>query len=647
MRRSSAFFALACALAFAGAWAYTPVRHDGSYTTNGVTYAQRGGLGSADYVVTNIDADAVGRVKSVNGKDGVVTLDYSDVSALPDSQALLEGNANFSNAVVSVSPPVELPDKWALSNVTNASGNAVGAADVGALPDNEQGLKENANLAAAVSVLSPRLAASNIVSKAFSATSEYRTGEVVLYEGKLYRALRSQTGSYDAYPPTPSWIGEFWEEISSSEIDTAMKGALYDAYLPLGVGGYSAGNDGFKVRIAYAYGGVSYLHGNDDGYIGVRKGDDGAYLTPEGHIYIVRDATHYNTYDLNTMIYGGNIQPITYENIHSSAPLVVSPKYVYQYLTNLYYTASEVNTAIGNAGHVPNTRSINGKPLSADIVLAPADIGTLSEADIAAAIAAAKPLRVYGDEGYTNYIDGLRGVYALSPPILAYTNETGDVFAPLEGAESETYFCEIDGVTNYIVYANFRFFLRRDGTTGNVAVGVRNWENIIYMDGGYVFYPSTLPQTWNRVGTLALESWVGDAITAATNGFVKAEDIDLSEYATTGSVASVAATVPNNITRSTVDATLVHCDSGNCTNAILYIRQATHSLAGLMTAADKTALDGLVASAVTRETVTNVVNEVKELHYDEVLNVTWETRIVGGEMKFFAVTNANTAVLGN
>ena len=592
MRKNIVFAALALAgLATLG---FTPTRHDNSYTTNGVTYAQRGGLGSADYVVTNIDANAVGKVKSVNGKEGVVVLS---------------------------------------------------AADVGALPDDEQGLKENANLAAAVSVLSPKLAASNIVSKAFSETSAYRTGEVVLYEGKLYRAKRSQ--SAPAYPPTPTWMGEFWEEISSSEIDTAMKGALYDAYLPLGNGGYSAGNDGFKVRIAYAYGGVSYLHGNDDGYIGVRKGDDGAYLTPEGHIYIVRDGTPYNTYDLNMMVYGGNIQPITYENIHSSAPLVVSPKYVYQYLTNLYYTASEVNTAIGNAGHVPNTRSVNGKPLSADIVLAPADIGTLSEADIAAAIAAAKPLRVYGDEGYTNCIDGLRGVYALSPPILAYTNETGDVFAPLEGAESETYFCEIDGVTNYIVYANFRFFLRRDGTAGNVAVGVRNWENIIYFDNEQVFYPSTLPQTWNRVGTLALESWVGDAITAATNGFVKAEDIDLSEYATTGSVASVAATVPNNITRSTVDATLVHCDSGNCTNAILYIRQATHSLAGLMTAADKTALDALATTAVTRETVTNVVNEVKELHYDEELGVTWETRIVGGEMKFFAVTNANISALGN
>ena len=54
-----------------------------------------------------------------------------------------------------------------------------------------------------------------------------------------------------------------------------------------------------------------------------------------------------------------------------------------------------------------------------------------------------------------------------------------------------------------------------------------------------------------------------------------------------------------------------------------------------------------VASAVTYNELTNTVNAVKELHYDDVLNVTWEMRVVGGEIKFFAVTNANISVLGN
>ena len=81
MRKNIVFAALALAgLATLG---FTPTRHDNSYTTNGVTYAQRGGLGASDYVVTNIDASAVGKVQSVNGKTGDVSLDASDVGALP------------------------------------------------------------------------------------------------------------------------------------------------------------------------------------------------------------------------------------------------------------------------------------------------------------------------------------------------------------------------------------------------------------------------------------------------------------------------------------------------------------------------------------------------------------------------------------
>lgn len=56
-------------------------------------------------------------------------------------------------------------------------------------------------------------------------------------------------------------------------------------------------------------------------------------------------------------------------------------------------------------------------------------------------------------------------------------------------------------------------------------------------------------------------------------------------------------TIPNNITRTATDATLVHCENGTCTNALIYIRQANGSLAGLMTAADKNKIDGLAGVA--------------------------------------------------
>ena len=88
MNRIALTLALAAGITCA-AFGYEPQRHNDTFTTNGITYAQRGGLGSEDYVVTDVD--------------------------------------------ISIPPPVDLPQKWALANVTNANGGAVSAGDVGAL----------------------------------------------------------------------------------------------------------------------------------------------------------------------------------------------------------------------------------------------------------------------------------------------------------------------------------------------------------------------------------------------------------------------------------------------------------------------------------------------------------------------------------
>lgn len=56
-----------------------------------------------------------------------VSTDY-----LHDDYAALTNSTAFKSAVEQVSPPAEIPAKWALANVTNANGAAVSAADVGA-----------------------------------------------------------------------------------------------------------------------------------------------------------------------------------------------------------------------------------------------------------------------------------------------------------------------------------------------------------------------------------------------------------------------------------------------------------------------------------------------------------------------------------
>ena len=53
--------------------------------------------------------------------------------------------------------------------------------------------------------------------------------------------------------------------------------------------------------------------------------------------------------------------------------------------------------------------------------------------------------------------------------------------------------------------------------------------------------------------------------------------------------------LPNDVSRSQTDATFVHNENGTITN-LFYLRQATSSMAGLMTAADKTKLNNLPTS---------------------------------------------------
>lgn len=636
MRKNLIFAALALAgLATLG---FTPTRRDNSYTTNGVTYAQRGGLGSADYVVTN------------------VTLSASDVGALPNSEQGLKDNSNFSNAVVAVSPPVVLPEKWALANVTNASGNAVGAADVGALPDSRALLEANANFSNAVVSVSPpvelpdkwalsnvtnasggavaatdvgALAKTDITHDDWSSARGYHKGDIVRKDGRTYRALSN-------IRPDLAWVDFLWEEVT--DVKTAMSGALQRNYLALGELGTNTVGGVETDPEAADYIAITTGDRNNDGIVDsvfwmtptdfgnkIGKVGNGWRFSDDGQIFFKSASTNFiaNILDFFTP---SDIRSIEspYTDYAYRTSFVTSPYYVYAYLAGNYETAT-------TAGGKYLQQSV-----AANTYLTQTDAANTYASIAALAAATGAITRVYGYGGYTNYIDGLRGVYIQPPPATCYTNTAGLVYAPAE----ENYWRPESGTT-YLRYANFRFFYF-NGTSE--VMGLPVYYGIAFSED-LNFYTYERPSEWQRVGTLALESWVGGAITAATNGFVKAEDIDLSEYATTGSVASVAATVPNNITRSTVDATLVHCDGGTCTNALVYILQATHSLAGLMTAADKTALDGLAASAVTRQTVTNVVNEVKELHYDEVLNVTWETRMVGGEMKLYAVTNANISVL--
>lgn len=84
----------------------------------------------------------------------------------------------------------------------------------------------------------------------------------------------------------------------------------------------------------------------------------------------------------------------------------------------------------------------------------------------------------------------------------------------------------------------------------------------------------------------------------------------------------------NNITRTANDATLVHYDGTNIQN-IVYVRQATRLLAGLMTAADKTEFDTM------KTTVQTVADDDEQTRQ---IVATWENFLDGSNV-VFSITN--------
>ena len=120
MNRIALMLALTAGISCA-AFGYEPQRHNDTFTTNGVTYAQRGGLGAADYVVTNIDASAIGKVTSVNGMDGDVVIDAKSVGAVANDANYLAVSNRAMTALQSYTETDPRFHEW-VGGVTNDMG---------------------------------------------------------------------------------------------------------------------------------------------------------------------------------------------------------------------------------------------------------------------------------------------------------------------------------------------------------------------------------------------------------------------------------------------------------------------------------------------------------------------------------------------
>ena len=474
MRRSSVF-ALACALAFAGAWAYTPVRHDGSYTTNGVTYAQRGGLGSADYVVTNIDANAVGKVKSVNGKTGDVSLDASDVGAATAAQGA-KADAAPTRA--------EVEAGWWSEWVVRDHGSIITNAEIIYFP--------------ATGYWQASVDGDYVDGMNGSADATY----LEFAESGKYLLTATRHRVAAPVPTKPSDIGAASLAAHTSlvaQVSIVSNVAMNAAQMSDVVSGFTS---------------WVFSDGVQRTFIKFAVSADDTWLLPYRYGYRV-DVPSGGSY------YAFSVEPEA--TFLKFAFFEGSPSNPDTWGTDYDFSASRTDLNIARRTETEATFAT--KASTNDVVLTP----------------------VYGGDG----------------------NKTGWVFEP------STY--EGHPITMTVEYFEY--------DSGVTAVNVTPSAN-----------DSPIGLTYSYSGEQRLE-WTAPYDAA----------IDL-----------VATAVENPVIGYTL---------GDQTDKVL----ASTNL----------------QTGVSAATVTNVVDEVKELHYDEVLNVTWETRIVGGEMKFFAVTNADISVLGN
>lgn len=692
MRKNIVFAALALAgLATLG---FTPTRHDNSYTTNGVTYAQRGGLSSADYVVTNVDADAVGRIKSVNGKIGTVTLSASDVGALPSGTTHLSGDVPVTRTVNGKSLQYNItlnsadvgavPRDANYNTVSNAAVNAVQEEEDPTVPSwAKEDSKPTYTAREVKAIPYDYVGDADIIhtTEFISFDNDVMFGNeatITISTNFLYFGGTKYTG-VSTFPNDAGYL------VDSSL--APITNALWTGYTPWRVymdgvevtegavqphyradlGKWEVGNE------VYADGGenattITWSNGGE--YSAVRKAisftkvsqleNDAGYISADTN-RIVIGRNHETSADTDIICIGGTCK----STATNSTAIGFGAFAVGDYATaiggsdanGLWNTSVGVNnqtfygyssafgvenyiyggfgTALGVLNHLYGNYAFSaGLQNTSTNVAFTTVLGYNNSIDSSSyTTIVGRGNKAETSSGGSTIVGGSNESKGNSSTIVGVGSKTYGLGSTAIGNMAEAFGQDALAIGQSVVASNTWAV-----AIGQSAIATNDNAIVIGSSGTFLDRPRSHGKNTINLGHSAVDEtkvYIGDRQLA---------DIIDSRA---GDVDSVVATIPNNITRTASDATLVHCDSGNCTNALIYIRQATHSLAGLMTAADKTAFDGLVASAVTRQTVTNVVNEVKELHYDEVLNVTWETRIVGGEMKFFAVTNANISVLGN
>lgn len=537
MNRIALTLALAAGIACA-AFGYEPQRHNDTFTTNGITYAQRGGLGASDYVVTNIDASAVGKVKSVNTKTGDVVLDAQDVGAV----------------------------------------------------------------------------AKDFVANPFDPTKDYAEGDVVQIDGKFYVFITYWRHQWSGSPIENECVEEL------KNIGGVTKYQNAQDFLQLGYGGTNAPSYK-KIHTGINNGHHCYFTLEPDGFsIDGSYGERMRVINDEFRITTNNWESYWSIRLRNTLT-KDSVLPMRNDYFSENYKYnATSPWHIYSYLTNNYLTKASVEYNYLTKTEAGNTYMTETA----------ADGKYSTPAGVASAIATAlgdfKTQYIYNSDGNERMdVDGKVKRQTHNGWNVNFIG-TDNQYSLMWNGQNQWYGAGTPLGDIHIV--------RENGVVSCTEYPIVRYSERYTGDTVWHLAPlGTFRAVTNSYGSL---SWVDYKQVAYTDDVVEKTDFNTATNSLQTAIKGVEATVPNNITRTGTDATLVHCDSGNCTNALVYIRQATSSLAGLMTAADKSAFDTMKQTVSNHETaIQTVTNDNAQTRQ---IVTTWENFLDGSNV-VFSITN--------
>ena len=390
--------------------------------------------------------------------------------------------------------------------------------------------------------------AKDFVVAEYDSGKDYKAGDVVRIGGKFYVFVDDWRHQWGGNPLDYEALEEL------TDLGEVIKYRNAKDFLQLGYGGTNAPSYK-KVFTGWDNNKPCYFTFETTGWLIDGPFQEGIRMINQEIRVTTNNWSSYWRLYLPKVLHTDNVVPLRGDYLkEENKDLPTSPFYVYTYLTNNYLTKAAVE-------YTYLTKTEAGETYITETA---ADGKYSTPAGVASAISSAlggfQPQYLYSQYGnYRLNVDGRLQRQTHSGANINWTNESTGVTLMYNGVDS--WHCD------HPVLGSI-YFTRSNG------VVVCNEYPIIRATEDYP--DATVLNFTSPIGTMR----------AFPNAYGYLSWENCKQFAD-------AASVPNNITRSATDATLVHCEDGSCTNALIYIRQASSSLAGLMTAADKVKLDGV------------------------------------------------------